>query len=87
MRLVVVGADGVVDMAAPRGRERGLSWPLGRARFLDVGESSPPPGLVVEVERGLPAQGGFAPTLSRWRSQGQSRMSMGPPLVKRGPLA
>ena len=39
MRLVVVGADGVVDMAVPRGRGTDLSWPLGRARFLEVGES------------------------------------------------
>ena len=52
MRLVVVGADGVVDMAMHRGRERDLSWPLGRARFLEVGESPPLPDLLVEVERG-----------------------------------
>ena len=38
MRLVVVDADRVVDMAAPRGRETDLSWPLGRARFLEMGE-------------------------------------------------
>ena len=50
--MVVVGADGVVDMAVPRGRETDLSWPLGRARFLEVGESPPLPGLLVEVERG-----------------------------------
>ena len=55
MRLVVIGADGVVDMAVPRGRETDLSWPLGRARFLEVGESPPPPGLLVEVERGSSA--------------------------------
>ena len=52
VRLVVVGADEVVDMAKPRARERDLSWPLGRARFLEVGESPPPPGLLVEVEHG-----------------------------------
>ena len=52
MRLVVVGADGGVDMAVPRGSEWDLSWPLGRARFLEVGESPPLPGLLVEVERG-----------------------------------
>ena len=40
MRLVVVGADGEADMAVPRGRETHLSWPLGRARFLEVGEAS-----------------------------------------------
>ena len=55
MRLVVVGADRVVDMAVPRGRERGLAWPLGRARSglleVQVGESPPPPGVLVEVER------------------------------------
>ena len=32
------------DMAVPRGRETDLSWPLGHARFLEVGESPPPPG-------------------------------------------
>ena len=50
--MVVVSADRVVDMAVPRGRETDPSWPLGRARFLEVGESPPPPGLLVEVERG-----------------------------------
>ena len=50
--MVVVDADRVVDMAAPRGRETDLSWPLGRARFLEVGESPPPPGLLVGVEHG-----------------------------------
>ena len=55
--MVVVGADGVVlvDMAVPRGRERGISRPLGRARFLEVGESPPPLGLLVEIERGSSA--------------------------------
>ena len=54
--MVVVGADGVVlvvDMAKPRGRGADPSWPLGRARFLEVGESPPPPGLLVEVSRGF----------------------------------
>ena len=55
--MVVVDADRVVDMAAPRGRETDLSWPLGRARFLEVSESPPPPGLLVEVERGPSAMG------------------------------
>ena len=50
--MVVVDADRMVDMAAPRGTETDLSWPLGRARFLEVGESPPPPGLLVEVEHG-----------------------------------
>ena len=52
VRLVVVGADEVVDMAVPRGRGTDLSWPLGRARFLEVGESPPLPDLLVEVEHG-----------------------------------
>ena len=53
MRLVVVGADGVVDMAVPRGRETDLSWPLGRARFLEVGETAGGPlALAVDGSRG-----------------------------------
>ena len=51
-KLVVIGADGGVDMAVPRGKETDLSWPLGRARFLEVGESPPLPSLLVEVEHG-----------------------------------
>ena len=61
MRLVVVGADKGVDLAVPRGRERDLSWPLGCARFLEVGESLPPPGLLVEVEHGPSAMARRAP--------------------------
>ena len=60
MRLAVVGADRVVDMAVPRGRETDLPWPLGRARFLEVGESPRPPGLLVEVERRSSAMAGGA---------------------------
>ena len=61
MRLVVVGADGVVDMAVPRGRGAEPSWPLGRARFLEVGEGPPPLGLLVEVEHGSSAMARRAP--------------------------
>ena len=57
MCFVVVGADEVVDKARPRGRGTGPVWPLDRARFLEVGESPPPPGLLVEVEHGPSAEG------------------------------
>ena len=73
MRLVVVGVDrdGLVDMAKPRGRETDLSWPLGRARFLEVGESPTPPGLPVEVERGPSAGGWRTPNLGCGKQPGR----------------
>ena len=63
VRLVVVGADEVVGMAKPRGRGTDPAWPLGRARVLEVGESPPPPGLLVEVEHGPSAEGWRTPSL------------------------
>ena len=48
-------------MAVPRGKETDLSWPLGRARFLEVGESPPLLGLLVEVEHGPSAMARRAP--------------------------
>ena len=71
MRLVVVGADEVVDMAKPRGRGTDPAWPLGRARLLEVGESPPPPGLPVEVERGPSAGGWRTPNLGCGKQPGR----------------
>ena len=81
MRLVVVGADEVVDMAEPRGRGTDPSWPLGRARFLEVGESPPPPGLLVEVER--------EPSVKAKRALGRGNLTPPGPVVEveRGPSA
>ena len=81
MRLVVVGADGVVDMVVPRGREMDLSWPLGRARFLEVGESPTLPGLLVEVEHGPSAMARRAPVRGSLMQPGQVVE------VERGPSA
>ena len=81
MRLVVVGADEVVDMAEPRGRGTDPSWPLGRARFLEVGKSPPPPGLLVEVER--------EPSVKAKRALGRGNLTPPGPVVEveRGPSA
>ena len=81
MRLVVVGADGVVDMAEPKGRGTDPSGPLGRARFLEVGESPPPPGLLVEVER--------EPSAMANRALGRGSLTPPGPVVEveRGPSA
>ena len=90
MRLVVVGADGGADMAAPRGRETDLSWPIGSARFLEVGESPPLPGLLVEVERGPSAMARRAPVRGRLLQPGRVqwlKSIVGPPARAGGPLA
>ena len=83
MRLVVVGADGEADMAVPRGRETDLSWPLGRARFLEVGESPPPPGRLVGVEHGPSAMARGALVRGSLLPPGH----VDPPPMAGGPLA
>ena len=83
MRLVVIGAGDDVDMAVPGGEGTNPSWPLGRASFLEVGESLPLPGLVVEVEHG--------PSAMAKRALVRVRGSLLPPgrvvEVERGPSA
>ena len=81
MRLVVGGADRVVGMAEPRGRGTDLSWPLRRTRFLEMGESPPPPGLLVEVER--------EPSAVAKRALGRGSLTPPGPVVEveRGPSA
>ena len=70
--MVVVDADREVDMAAPRGRETDLSWPLGRARFLEVGESPP----THQVYQSCASMG--SPRLSR--GEGADRGCLGQPV-------
>ena len=81
MRLVVIGVDDDVDIAVPRAGGTSPSWPLGRARFLEVGESPPPPGLLVGVEHGPSVMAGRAPVRGGLEQPGRM---VG---VERGPSA
>ena len=87
MRLVVIGVGDDVDMAVPRGRGTNPSWSLSRARFLEVGESPPIPGLLVKVEHGPSAIAGRAPVRGGLQQPGRLvEVECGPSVEAGGPL-